>query len=126
MIFSEINDDSYIVALRDGLPFEVATDLAARMDVNLDELARMLNISADELEESQSSGRLTLAQGNRFARIERLYADIEDLLGKDAGAWLRESLPGLQDKTPLELLDTEPGVAKVSTLITQLNYGIYT
>ena len=125
MIPEDIDDDSYISLLREGLPFEVAVDLASRMDITQEELARLLNSSVAELRISRRDGKLTLAQGNRVTRLERLYADIEDLLGDAASSWLKQALPGLQGRTPLELLDTEPGLIKVLTLTTQLNYGIY-
>ena len=125
IILKDIDDDGYISLLREGLPFEVAADLVSRMDITQKELARLLNSSVAELRTSHRDGKLTLAQGNRVARLKCLYADIEDLLGDAASSWLRQSLPGLQGRTPLELLDTEPGLTKVLTLTTQLSYGIY-
>ena len=63
---------------------------------------------------------------DRFYRTAKVLglavAVLEDL--PRAVRWLQREQPGLEGKTPLALLDTEPGTQAVETLLTQLEHGV--
>ena len=115
-----------ITAVRQGLSFESFVALRDALGVSTDELARLLGIPRRTLTKRQSEGVFKLAESNAISRIARVYKEALDFFSDDADAlrWLKTPLPALGG-TPLNLLDTDPGADAVSTLLTQLAWGLY-
>lgn len=80
-------------------------------------------MTADELmEEIENLPPEERAKVRRFVRIHNMAR----LIFTDAGAvweWMNSPAPGLDDKTPIGLLDTEAGAEKVQALIEGIARG---
>ena len=114
------------MAVREGLSFESFVTLRDALGVSTDELAQLLGIPRRTLTKRQSEGVFKLAEGNAISRVARVYKEALDFFGDETDAlrWLKTPLPAL-GSAPLDLLDTDPGADAVSTLLTQLAWGIY-
>jgi putative toxin-antitoxin system antitoxin component (TIGR02293 family) len=69
--------------------------------------------------------RLTVEESDRLVRLARLQALAEDVLG-DAGKanrWLRERLPILDGKRPLDVGETEAGARVVEQILAKIDWG---
>ena len=120
------NSAERVAAVREGLPFESFVTLREALGVGTDELAQLLGIPRRTLTKRQSEDVFKLAESNAISRVARVYKEALDFFGDEADAlrWLKTPLPALGG-TPLTLLDTDPGADAVSTLMTQLAWGVY-
>ena len=124
---SVVSDGQLINAVRAGLPFDRFTALRDALELTTDDLTQLLGIPRRTLTKRQKDGGFTVSESNAVSRVARIHQeaiiffDSED----DALTWLKTSLPALQERTPLSLLDTDPGAEAVSVLLRQLAWGIY-
>lgn len=120
------SDTTLISAVREGLPAESFTTLRGVLELSTDDLAQLLGIPRRTLTKRQKEGVFKLSESNAISRVARVYKETLDFFGDEADAlrWLKTPLPALAS-TPLSLLDTDPGADAVSTLLTQLAWGLY-
>ncbi len=116
-----------ISAVREGLPFESFTTLRDTLELSTDELAQLLGIPRRTLTKRQKDGIFTRSESNALSRVARIYREAVSFFENEERAlrWLKTPLPALDNRTPLSLLDTDPGAEAVSILLRQLAWGIY-
>lgn len=121
------DSDKLITAVREGLPFKTFTSLREVLGMSTDELAQLLSIPRRTLGKRQKDGAFTRSESNALSRVARVYREAVLFFGneEDARQWLKTPLPALSERTPLSLLDTDPGAHAVTTLLRQLAWGIY-
>jgi putative toxin-antitoxin system antitoxin component (TIGR02293 family) len=68
---------------------------------------------------------LTIEESDRVVRLARIQASAEDVFGDKpkANRWLREPLGVLDDKSPLELAQTESGARLIEQLLAKIDWG---
>jgi putative toxin-antitoxin system antitoxin component (TIGR02293 family) len=61
-------------------------------------------------------------------RLAEVRARATEVLGSPeaAEAWLKSPALALDGQTPVEMLKTQEGLETVQTLLTRLDYGVYT
>ena len=120
-------DEQLINAVRNGLPFESFTVLRDALELTTNDLSQLLGIPRRTLTKRQKEGGFTVSESNAVSRVARIYQETVTFFDDEDHAltWLKTSLPALQDRTPLSLLDTDPGADAVSVLLRQLAWGIY-
>jgi putative toxin-antitoxin system antitoxin component (TIGR02293 family) len=71
--------------------------------------------------------KLTLEESDRVLRVIRVLSLTESIYGSRecALAWLRESHPRLDGRTPLSLLKTDTGSRIVEELLIQIDEGMF-
>ena len=113
--------------IREGLPFERLQRLAERLALTQETLTRILGISERTLQRRRKSGRLSPEESDRVERLLRIWRlalrafdDEED----EARAWLTTPKRALDDETPVEHLDTEPGARAVSEMLIVIDQTI--
>jgi putative toxin-antitoxin system antitoxin component (TIGR02293 family) len=116
-----------ITAVRAGLPFDSFTALRLTLKLSNEELAQLLSIPRRTLTKRQKEGAFTSSESNAISRVARIYREAVGFFSDEERAlrWLKTPLPALDHRTPLSLLDTDPGAEVVSTLLRQLAWGIY-
>jgi len=70
--------------------------------------------------------RLKLRESEQVERLARLMALAEDVWEntEDARAFMNEAHPMLEERTPLEMAETELGARRVERLLVKLEYGL--
>ena len=113
--------------IREGLPFERLQRLAERLALTQETLTRILGISERTLQRRRKSGRLSPEESDRVERLLRIWRlalrafdDEED----EARAWLTTPKRALDDETPVEHLDTEPGARAVFEMLIVIDQTI--
>jgi putative toxin-antitoxin system antitoxin component (TIGR02293 family) len=113
--------------IREGIPFERLQRLAERLALTQEALTRVLGISKRTLQRRKESGRLSPEESDRVERLLRVWRlalrafdDEED----EARAWLTTPKRELDDETPVEHLDTEPGARAVSEMLIVIDQTI--
>jgi putative toxin-antitoxin system antitoxin component, TIGR02293 family len=113
--------------IRQGIPFDRLQRLAERLTLTQQTLTRVLGISERTLQRRKEAGRLSPEESDRVERLLRIWRlalrafdDEED----DARAWLTTPKRALDDETPVEHLDTEPGARAVSEMLIVIDQTI--
>jgi putative toxin-antitoxin system antitoxin component (TIGR02293 family) len=68
-----------------------------------------------------------MSESDRLARIARLYAMAEDVLGtpEEAQRWMRTQNRALDGVRPLDAIETEIGAREVEDLLGRIRQGIF-
>ena len=113
--------------VREGLSFAVVKHFQRNIDLNLADVARLIQVPPRTLARRQEEGRLDPNESDRLLRASRLFAKAIELFEGDvegARAWLSTSQPSFGGAKPLDLAMTEVGTREVESLIGRLEHGI--
>ncbi|MDQ6824920.1 MAG: DUF2384 domain-containing protein [Candidatus Eremiobacteraeota bacterium] len=71
--------------------------------------------------------RLNAEQSERIARLVRIAEYANEVFGSDSKAhhWLHAANSALGGKRPIDLSTTETGARLVETILTRIDYGVY-
>lgn len=96
------------------------------LELTYDELSDVVQIAPRTLARRRTQARLRPDESERVYRLLKLIDLASDVLGNDdeARAWFREPNNSLGETAPLDLANTEPGVAIVARLLNQIRHGI--
>lgn len=111
-----------------GLPFKETLRLQSQLGVDPRRLAQLLMVSERTMARRKEAGKLEPEETDRALRLERVFAKALSLFEGDADAarsWLKQSLPALEDCSPMELIATDSGTDIVENLIGRLESGVY-
>ena len=74
------------------------------------------------------AARLNLDQSDRAWKFAEILAKATTLFGaqEEAERWLARPAMGLDQRRPIDLLATSAGFEMVDSLLTRLEYGVYT
>lgn len=114
--------------VRKGFAFRRLAKLRKAMGLPWDRMARLVSIHPRTIARRQNAGRLEPDESDRVLRIATVFDLAVDLFEGDvAGAmrWLQDPQYGFDGEVPLELASTDVGAKQVTTLITQLEYGVF-
>jgi putative toxin-antitoxin system antitoxin component (TIGR02293 family) len=113
---------------REGLPVHTLTAIAEELGIERKTLARVVGISERTWSRRLAKDeRLSPEESDRTVRLARVVAFAIDTLSTPAKAslWLQSPNAVLDDKMPLDLLDTDTGTRSVETVLGRIAYGIY-
>jgi putative toxin-antitoxin system antitoxin component (TIGR02293 family) len=118
------------MALRveEGLPVLDLVAFGKDAGFTIEELARLVHIPPRTYARRVAAkARLNIPEGERAARIMRLYDRAKELFGTHANTrqWLNTELPALGWRTPLDFARTEQGAREVEDLIGRIEEGIF-
>lgn len=111
--------------VREGLPYEHLDAMAETLGLAPDALAHVLNVSERTLQRRRQQGRLSPAESDRLWRLVHIYQqalDAFDGRAAEARAWLTTPKRALQGETPVEHLDTEPGLRVVEQMLATIEH----
>ena len=112
-------------AIREGFRPEVVAKVMDSCGLTLKELASSLDLSPRSLQRRRQRGRLARFESDRLYRLARIVALAKHYVGDDetAARWLRRPNRALGGKSPLELVDMEPGARSVEDVLGRIAYG---
>jgi len=112
-------------AIREGFPQKAVDEVMHSAGITLGELAVTLDLSVRSLQRRRGEGRLARIESDRLYRLARIVALAKHYLGDAqlATQWLKRPNRALGGKTPLELIDTEPGARSVENVLGRIAYG---
>ena len=106
--FSPTTGLDWVRLVREGFPFECASQLAGQLCWEDSQLANMLDMSLVTLAKRRRSGLLTTGESVKVLRIARTLARATEVFQAAEAAvdWLNHPNFALDGVTPLSLLDT--------------------
>jgi putative toxin-antitoxin system antitoxin component (TIGR02293 family) len=126
--YEQVHDNHAMVQrVEEGLPVMDVVKFSKQAGFTNDELAKLINIPARTYARRVAGkARLTTAEGERAARLMRLFDIAKALFGTDENTrgWFNAKIPALGWKTPLEYAQTEPGAREVENVIGRIEHGI--
>jgi putative toxin-antitoxin system antitoxin component (TIGR02293 family) len=110
-----------------GLPLRAYLALVKTLALTPAEEDRLLQVSLRTRVRWRLRSRLDPAASDRLVRIARVLALATDVLQNrtHAVAWLREPSDVLRGRTPLQAISSDLGADKVTNLLNQMEYGVY-
>ncbi len=121
-----LRDDSDLQqAIRDGFPQGVVAGLIHSANLNLKEIAATLDLTTRALQRRPPEGRLARSESDLIYRLARIVVLANEYLGDEqlAHRWLRAPNAALGGRSPLDLVDTEPGTRMVENVLGRIAYG---
>jgi len=109
-----------------GLPTEILKTIQARLGLSNIELSDLLMVSPRTLDRRKKEATLPADESERSYRIARLTELASELTGsgEKASQWFKKPNFALGNKTPLEMMQTEPGARLVERTLNQIRHGI--
>lgn len=112
-------------ALERGIPAAWARSLESH-GLTRDDIRRI--IPDRTLDRRIASGEnLKIEEADGLARLLRVVKAARDLFENDENAdfWLRNPIPSLGDRIPIEMARTDIGAREVETIIGRMSHGIF-
>ncbi len=112
-------------AIRDGFPQGAVAGLMHSANLNLKEIAATLDLTTRSLQRRRPQGRLARSESDRIYRLARIVVLANEYLGDGQLAlqWLRSPNGALGGRSPLDVVDTEPGARMVENVLGRIAYG---
>jgi len=106
------------------IPLRVLT-IIKRIGFSDQEIWRYIIPARTQRHRKARKERLTVEESDRLVRLTRIQALAEDVLcdAEKANRWLREPLHILDDKTPLDVAQTDSGARVVEQLLAKIDWG---
>lgn len=112
---------------RQGIIKQFLLDLAEKLSITMQELARVLHVSERTLQRYSSNEKLSSDTSERALLLAQLYRRGITVLGSanNFKDWLKTPLPAFQQQAPLSFLDTAFGFSLVSDELGRIEHGIF-
>jgi len=114
-----------VEGVREGLDLAELDALRERLGLTQDVLERTLDVSSRTLQRRRKGDRrLTPAESDRLWRMLHVFELALEAFNGNEGAvraWLTTPKPVLNGETPLDRLDTEPGLREVEDMLTVID-----
>ena len=127
--YEQIHDNHAMVQrVEEGLPVMDVVKFSKQAGFTNDELAKLINIPARTYARRVADkSRLKVHEGERAARLMRLFDRAKEVFGTDENTrgWFSAKILALGWKTPLEYAQTEPGAREVENIIGRIEDGIF-
>ena len=111
----------------EGLPTESFDRLREELGVSDSRLAQVIGVAERTLRRRREAGRLKPDESERLLRLARLFERAREVLGtpERAQIWMKEPLPALGGRSPLDYADTEPGAREVERVLGRIAHGVF-
>ena len=127
--YEQVHDNHAMVQrVEEGLPVMDVVKFSKQAGFTNDELAKLINIPARTYARRVAGkARLTLPEGERAARLMRVFDCALQLFGNNENVrkWLHAELPALGWRTPIDYAQTEPGAREVENLLGRIEHGVF-
>ena len=115
--------------VHEGLPVTSFDAVASDTHLTREALARVSAIPLRTVQRRATGAkrRFERDESDRLARVARIYAFAEDVLGsrEAAEAWMRTPNRALDGAPPVDELETEIAAREVEDLLGRIRYGVF-
>lgn len=109
-----------------GLPYASVEAVMAKFGLDRGEAATVLRLPQRTLARRKKDRRLRADESDRLLRLARIGAQAVEVLGSEekAARWLRRPNRALENRVPLELLDSDIGAKQVEDVLGRIEHGV--
>ncbi len=111
-----------------GLPFKALTKFLETSELDPKDVYAVMKLPARTLARRKMAGKLSAEESDHLLRLADLYRQTVGFFNGNAEAargWLAEKRPALGGHRPIDLARTASGMIRVTTLIFQLENGVF-
>lgn len=118
---------SFLSVVKEGLDYDTLNGFMKMAEFHMDEMAHILHVNSRTIRRLDTKATLNIDLSEKLLELLRLYRFGIEIFGDlDVfNVWIRRSIRGLGDVTPMSLLDTGIGVEIVMDELERLAYGVY-
>jgi putative toxin-antitoxin system antitoxin component (TIGR02293 family) len=112
--------------IRQGISIDLVVRLQELLNLTDEQAARLIGRSRSTYSRHRNQDtELGVPEAERAVRYARLLASAAETFGslEDAAAWMQEPNPALDDDTPLDMAETDPGATMVRDLLLGVQHG---
>ncbi len=123
-----LTDDYDLIALtRAGIKRATLPSLAAYLGITMEQLSGLLHSSYRNIQRKKDNDLLDTLKTEKVLELASFaQRGIEVIGSKEYFAeWLQSPLPALNNKKPLDFLDTSFGIQMLNKLLGRLEHGVY-
>jgi putative toxin-antitoxin system antitoxin component (TIGR02293 family) len=112
--------------VQEGLPYQALVKVMERFRLGLVETQRVLLVPPRTLARRKGMARMKAAESDRLMRLARVGAHAVQVFGTDekAATWLHRPNRALNNRTPLDLLQTDLGRKQVEDVLSRIEHGV--
>lgn len=117
---------SLILRIREGLRPDFFFEMANRLEVPQELLARRLGlVTRTVIRRNRAGKNLSSGDSEKLMRVARIWNAAQGLFTSDhaIAEWLKTPASFFEDSAPLDMLDTDVGTSEVEGYIRGLEYG---
>jgi putative toxin-antitoxin system antitoxin component (TIGR02293 family) len=114
------------ITIKRGLPYAEVKRFSLKSGLAVKRLARVTGIPRSTLDRRKGT-KLSPVQSEKVVRLERVFAIAFDVFEDEevARRWLDTPNPYLEGRTPLEMVENQPGANAVEHLLGQIDHSVY-
>ena len=130
----QIQEQDYrkqIATIRNGIPVSDAESLRADWEISANRFAEILGTSTRQWSRLKKHVGTSLSLGavetDRLVRMKSTLAQADSIFDdrEKAVAWINRPNKALGGEVPLTLMDTDAGIRQIETILTRLEFGVY-
>lgn len=121
-----ISVDDLRKAIHSGIPYQALEVMAERFGLDLPRIGKILHLPSRTMARRKLQHRFNVQESDRLVRVARVFASAAEIFGRreHASTWLTRPNRALQDRVPLDLLDTEVGTREVEAVLGRIEHGM--
>ncbi|MGD1075932.1 MAG: antitoxin Xre/MbcA/ParS toxin-binding domain-containing protein [Thermodesulfovibrionales bacterium] len=115
------------IAVKEGLPVQSAAEVGIAAKLTESEIAKLIGMSVSTLHRKRKrSAKLSVVESDRLSRVARIVARAAEVFNdQECGVgWLHQEQPGLGDRKPIDVIETEEGARDVERLLGRIEHGV--
>lgn len=125
---SKVKNELDLIGLsRIGLPKRTLDSIAYKLNITMERLSQLLHISHRTLQRKAPGDHLSVHISEQILAIAELIRRGTEVLGgeRELEVWLHSELPALNDRKPIDLMDTGFGVQMLLRILGRIEHGVY-
>ncbi|MDX1587789.1 MAG: antitoxin Xre/MbcA/ParS toxin-binding domain-containing protein [Oleiphilaceae bacterium] len=114
--------------VRSKSSFALATRIQDTLGIDQDTLSRLLRMKRRTLDRRRQEDQLDEYETDRLYSVLSLYQEVLELTAGDdeaASRWLQRPLPALDNLKPIDVMDTETGIATLRDIVGRVQHGVF-
>ena len=127
-IKSKVNNEIDLINLaRKGLPKKTLISLSKKLNISMEHLSKLLNISIRTLQRKKATDHLSIHVSEQILAIAEVVIRGTDVLGSEQAleTWLHTELASLSYQKPIDIMDTTFGTQLLLRILGRIEHGVY-
>ena len=121
------NKMDLIQLTRSGLPKKSLDTLSTKLGISMEKLSQLLNISIRTLQRKNPTDKLSVHVSEHMLSIAEVIMRGTEALGSERSfeTWLHSTLTSLDDRKPIDIMDTSIGTQLILNILGRIEHGVY-
>lgn len=121
------NKMDLIQLTRSGLPKKSLDTLSTKLGISMEKLSQLLNISIRTLQRKNPTDKLSVHVSEHMLSIAEVIMRGTEVLGSERSfeTWLHSTLTSLDDRKPIDIMDTSIGTQLILNILGRIEHGVY-